>query len=225
MAEQQLGARTKPPEGPSEDLVMAAIERAVRHRAADAPSVPAWAILEHLDVPRRSGAARHVRAVLVSLAQAARVEPSRAHGVEVWALTDAGRRRLQRLRRAGSIPPLPESPQHREWRQANTAAAQEAARFASILRERLGEAVSLLDADPPPHSDAWLELADTLRGACRRLGSSIHCLYEWPEPTDELADVDERLEPGDEDLAPAVRARRRTRRTGRRNVRLWREAD
>ena len=42
---------------------------------------------------------------------------------------------------------LPESPQHRAWRNARTAAAQELERFRASLHERLRHAELLLDAD------------------------------------------------------------------------------
>lgn len=206
---------------PSDELILAAVERAGRHRARDTPAVPVWAILDHLAAPRRSQAARHVRARLGVLHAAGWLESSRSHGVPAWELTGAGRRRLQLARRAEEVPQLPESPQHRAWLGARTAAAQEIERFRASLRERLEEAALLLDADPPPHSDAWFELGEALQRACRRLASASHCLHEWVEPHEDRADVDERREPSDEGLDPAERARRRARRAGRRNIRLW----
>ena len=75
-----------------------------------------------------------------------------------------------------------------------------------------------------PHSDAWFELAETLRRAARRVGSAGHCLYEWPEPGDARADLDDRREPEDRCLRPPLRRRRRALRAGRRNIALWRDA-
>ena len=83
----------------------------------------------------------------------------------------------------------------------------------------------LLDAAPPPHSDAWLELAEELQRACRRLASASHCLYEWAEPDDTRADIDTHDEAGDRRLAPAQRRLMRARRAGRRNIRLWGERE
>ncbi len=213
--------RPTAPDRPPDELVLAAVERAGRHQAHDTSAVPMWAILDHLAVPRRSAAARHVRSRLGILHAAGWLEPSRRHGVPTWALTSSGARRLRRARRAGGVPPLPESPQHRAWRNARTAAAHEIERFRASLRERLEHAALLLDAEQPPHSDAWLELAEELQRACRRLASASHCLYEWAEPDDERADVDEHVEPADARLDEHERARRRARRAGRRNVRLW----
>jgi hypothetical protein len=215
----------KPTGAPSDELVLAAVERAGRHRAGqrmgDAPAIPVWAVLDHLAVSPRSAADRHVRSRLGVLRAAGWLERSRRHGVATWELTAAGRRRLQRARRAGGVPALPESPQHRAWQGARMAAAQEIERFRASLRERLDEATLLLDAAQPPHSDAWFELAEELQRGCRRLASASHCLYEWIEPDDLRADVDERVDAADERLDPAERARRRARRAGRRNIRLW----
>ncbi len=213
---------------PTDELVLAAVERAARHRAGqragDTPAIPVWAILEHLAVSPRSATDRHVRSRLGVMQAAGWLERSRRHGVATWELTAAGRGRLRRARRAGGMPALPESPQHRTWQGARTAAAQELERFRAGLRERLDEAALLLDAAQPPHSDAWFELAEELQRACRRLASASHCLYEWVEPDDLRADVDERVDPADERLDPAERARRRARRAGRRNIRLWDDA-
>ena len=91
-------------------------------------------------------------------------------------------------RGAGGRPPLPESPQHRDWRNARTTSAHEIDRFGLSLRVRLKMRCSR-STNGRALSDAWFELADALRRGCRRLGSASHCLYEWPEP-DEVADLD-----------------------------------
>jgi len=206
---------------PPDELVLAAVERAARHQANRESAVPVWAILEHLALRPRSAPARHVRSRLDALHAAGSLESARRHGVATWALTGAGRRRLRRAAGADELPALPESPQHRAWRNARTAAAQELERFRRLLSERLEQAAALLDADPPPSSDAWLELAEELQRGCRRLASASHCLYEWAEPDDARADLDEHVEPDDRRLAPAQRKLRRARRAGRRNILLW----
>jgi hypothetical protein len=223
MPDQDPDARTAAAWRPSDALVLAAVERAARHRARDTYAVPAWAVLEHLTIRQRSAAARHVRSRLDALHAAGALERSRRHGVAAWELTSEGRRRLQRARRGGEGPSLPESPQHRAWRNARTAATQEIERFRSGLGADLDRAGALLQAREPPPSDAWLELAEELKRACWRVASASYCLHEWPEPDDAHADVDEHLDPRDERLAPRERARRRARRAGRRNIRLWDE--
>jgi hypothetical protein len=221
MSDLQPQPRATPPGLPPDQLVLAAIERAWRHRAADGAAVPAWAVLEHLALPRRSRAARHVRDRLEAMRAAGWLQCSRRHGVPTWELTRAGRARLDRARRAGEVAQLPESPQHRAWRDARAAAAQELERFRARLRERLAEAARQLDADPPAHSDAWLELGEQLQRDCRRVASASYCLREWAEPRDDSADLDEHLDATDYELDPALRLRRRARRSGRRNIRLW----
>jgi len=194
----------------SDVTVLAAIDRAVRHRVR--PVVPIWSIFEHLGIPRRS---RRVRTQIFELVQAGAVERSRVRSIEQFSLTSAGRRRL---RRAGEVE-LPESPQHQEWRNAQVLAAQEIERFRDALCELLADASALLDSGAP--SDVWFELAERLERTARRLGSATYCLYEWAEPIDGEPDVDDRCEHDDEQLDPLDRQRRRARRAGRRNVGRW----
>lgn len=215
--------RSERADRPSDELILAAVERAARHQTREPAAAPAWAVLEHLAIPRRSAAARHVRERMDAMLAAGLLKRTRRRSVPTWTLTDEGLACLRNARSAGALAELPESPQHRAWRNAGGAAGQEIERFRDSLRERLAEAARLLDADTPPHSDAWLELGEELQRACRRLASASHCLYEWDEPDDARADVDEHVEPGDGALDAAERAVRRARRWGRRNVRLWDE--
>jgi hypothetical protein len=227
MLDPHLHTRDTTAARPSDELVLAALERAAHHQVHDSPAAPAWSILEHLSVPRRSAAARHVSARLVAMHTAGLVERSRRHGVPTWELTGVAARRLRDARRAGELPALPESPQHRTWRQARTAAEQEIDRFRDALRARLREATPMLEAassrhgEPRPNSDAWLELGEELQRACRRLASASYCLSEWAEPDDEWPDIDRHVEPSDAGFDASERAHRRARRAGRRNVRLW----
>jgi hypothetical protein len=97
-------------------LVLAAIDRASRHSARDDDAVPFWAIREHLGLAARSHRARLVRSRLRVLESAGLLESGRRHGVPTWAVSHAGREQLVAAQRAGSVPELPESPQHRAWR-------------------------------------------------------------------------------------------------------------
>jgi hypothetical protein len=216
-------ARSTPRRGPSDEHVLAAVERAARHRPDGLDAVPARAVLEHLDLHARSAAARVLRRRLRELLAVGQLERSRRHGVEVWALAGAGRARLGEARRRGRPPALPESPQRRAWRAARTAAALETARFHRRLGGLLEETALLLAADPPPRSDAWLELAERLRHEARCVGSATYCLHEWQEPDDRRADVDDGHDPSDGALPCGRRARLRALRAGRRNTRLWRD--
>lgn len=209
----------------SELLLLAAIARAELHRAREERGAPVWSVLEHLDVPRRSRAARTVRTQLERLAAAGALRRERVRGVDLWSLRPAGRRRLSEARHAGRLPELPESPQHRRWREARAAAAEAIDGFRGRLQGRLASAGRLLEGRPQASSDVWLELGEQLRRDCQLLASAIHCLHEWPEPDDADADLDERSEPSDGGLDARERARRRARRAGRRNVSLWGEEE
>jgi ribosome-binding protein aMBF1 (putative translation factor) len=202
-------------------LVLAAIDRAERHDPHDRSGVPVWRVYDHLSIAKRSGPARRVRARLDALETAGSVVRSRRHGTPTWALTSTGRRRLTLARRAGNVRELPESPQQRAWRDAKTTAALEIDRFLSRLRDALDDAARLLDSSPAVTSDAWFELGERLHRDCRRVGSATYCLREWNEPDDTRPDVDDHNDPSDKGLDPDEQTKRRARRAGRRNIRLW----
>jgi len=195
-------------------MILAAIERAALHGGR--PGVPAWIILEHLGLPRRT---RRVRPQIRALTDAGALATSRAHGVELWSLTAGGRRQL---RRAGSVE-LPESPQHQAWRAARALAEWEIEQFRSAMADVLTEATALLDGSGS--SDGWFEMADRLRKAAWRLGSATYCLLQWSEPTDDRADIDDHSMASDVLLGDEERARCSHRRSGRRNTNLWRDGE
>jgi DNA-binding XRE family transcriptional regulator len=206
----------------SDVVVLAAIDRAERHSGRATRGVPVWAVLEHLDLANRSKRARHVRARLDALETMGSLERSHRHGVPVWVLTSSARRRLSRARRVGRVPELPESPQHRVWREARALAEQRIVAFWMELLDRVEHAHELLDAPTPgppvldapdtvpgPASDAWLEVGEQLQRACRRLASASYCLWEWREPEDARVDVDDFSGPCDRALDPDQRAEQR----------------
>jgi hypothetical protein len=196
----------------TEELVLAAMDRAARHRAREKDEVPVWALFEHLAIPRRSGAARRVRARVDAMEVAGLVERSRRHSVGMLVITRRARRLIKQLQQEGSLPVLPESPQHQKWRHARTLAGQEIERFRARVRGLIGQVLGMLDASPAVDSDAWFDVAEQLHIACRRLGSATYCLHEWQEPDDAHADLEDHGE-----ISVLARARR----AGRRNVRLW----
>jgi ribosome-binding protein aMBF1 (putative translation factor) len=217
-------------------LVLAAVDRAERHRRAkvDPPGVPVWGVLGHLDAAARSRRARQVRERLDELVAAGSLERLRRHGTTVWTVTKAGRRRLVRARRAGRLPVLPESPQHQAWRKARELAGERIDGFRLDIGEELEHARELLDAHMAvaagrvapellgeSTSDAWFEMAERLQHACRRLGSASYCLWEWHEPDDARADIDDHRGPCDRAFDGKQRDMRLVRRHGRRNTRLW----
>jgi hypothetical protein len=200
-------AEREPPDGVE---VLAALQRAAAHRPAAEGAVSMRELLAHLGAAPRSAAARAAGEALARLHAAGAVSCARRHGVPVWSLTASGHARLRRARAGGVLGggPLPESPQHRAWRRAQTAAALEIDRFRAALRAALADAESALEHDTrePVPSRVWFELSERLRRRAWLVGSASHCLYEWREPDDARADVDD-------DAGPAG--------TGRRNIRLW----
>jgi hypothetical protein len=196
---------------PSDAELLAALDRAMRHRLPAAGPVPVRDLLGHLQIAPRSAAARALRGRLAGLQQRGLLACGREHGAGVWSLTAAGERSL---REAGPQR-LPESPRHAEWRRARTAAALELPRFHARLAGTLARAEQMLAAGGrtdggAPSGREWLDLGRALAGDCNRLGSAWHCLREWPEPGDD---------------APTLPAPERARLVALRNIRLWREPD
>jgi hypothetical protein len=111
-------------------MILAAIERAERHRNPKSPpgiSLPT--LKEHLGVPHHGGTTRRLRPRLKTLEDADLIEQYRRNGPDAITLTDTGQKRLDAVR--GEIT-LPEAPQHQAWREAQLAAGQRIAGSAVI---------------------------------------------------------------------------------------------
>jgi hypothetical protein len=204
----------------SDELVLAAVGRAERHRERAGEGVMMSDIAEHLGFGHGSWTTRRLRPQIEAFIAAGLLVRSRRHGVVVWALTSSGRRRVEQA--SGAVV-LPESPQHRVWRHGRALAAE---RIDGVCKQASGvldEAMDALDSDGV-RSDAWFALAERLQSACWQFGSMTYCLSEWPEPDDDSADVDDRSEPGDEEVNPEQLGGVRYRRGGRRNVWKWADA-
>lgn len=176
-------------EAPSPALLLAAIQRAETQRTQRIPGAALATLLAHLDISRRAGQARQIRAQLDSLTERGALDRRRIRRIDTWTLTLNGRRRLANARRAGVNLALPPSPQHRRWRNARTFAEAEIDRFRNQLREALKEAEALLDAEPPTSSETWLATGRKLQRAAWLVASAIHCLREWHEPPDDRPDT------------------------------------
>lgn len=204
-----------------DELILAAVRRAVLHGPAGREGAPRAAVLAHLAIPPRTARARDLGARLRELERTGELRRGGTQSTPVWALAPAGARRLAMLAAAGRAPVLPQSPQQLAWRRARVAGGQELPRFAARLAADLAAAEAMLAAlggatAEAPQSDRWFALGRALLADCRRVGSAWHCLHEWPRPDDARADRDGPL-PGEPELPPALRALR----AGRRNVRLW----
>jgi DNA-binding PadR family transcriptional regulator len=182
--------RAKPTSGalPSPELVLAAIERAERHNRGRKRGVSREAIKEHLGLARGSSTTRQLRPIWDALVLDGLVEEVRRQGLVLWALTDEGHAQLADR---GEVGTLPESPQHRRWREARRAACGRIDELQDELRLVLHEASELLDRRDQGSSGTWYDIGQRLQRACRIVASATYCLSEWAEPDDVQADIDE----------------------------------
>lgn len=201
----------------SGELVLAAVDRAQRHDEHGREDVALAQIVAHLGFVRTGWTTRQLRPRLDALITNGLLVAGRRQGFDVWALTDAGRAHLESARAAGRVEDLPEAPQHRAWRHVRANAAEVVEPLRASARTGAEEALGLLDARQRVRSDAWLLLAARLGKVYRQLGLATHCLYEWPEPDDTRADIDDYKDPGDAQLDADARSRLRSLRRYRRS--------
>jgi hypothetical protein len=177
---------------PSEELLLAALERAQLHqRGGDDRGVVLSILIEHLDLPRNSATSRRLRPKLDAVETAGLVRRVRAHCITAWALSEQGRQWLALLRGTGDLGPLPEAPQHRRWREARSVAETRLPGFRHELERALDLARLLLDdSDRAVTSEDWFALSEHLHESAWRVGSATYCSGEWAEPDDERADHD-----------------------------------
>lgn len=195
MAPKRTRASRRPP--PSDLLVLAAVDRAHRHRFhEDYGDVTLSDIADHLAKSSERYAAHLLRPIVHRLTDDhGWLRQSRHRGQDRWALTDAGAKRLSRALIDGVGDELPESPQHRQWRQAREHAAARIEALQNELGEALADVNAMLDAEAPAPAADWLAQAETLRRRAVAVGVARYCLYERPEPDDAHADRDEFIEP------------------------------
>jgi DNA-binding transcriptional regulator PaaX len=187
----------------SDDLLLAAIARAICHAGRNESAQLLSSIKEHLGLPHNGWTTIQLRPKLAELEAAGLIGHTRRDRSNIWSLTAKGRKRLDAIRADVT---LPESPQHQRWREARVAASQRIAGFRGDLRSALDEAIGLLEAAHEADSAAWFEISERLHQAGRLFASAIYCLREWQEPDDTHADSD--------DDAPY-------RQHGRRNIHGW----
>jgi hypothetical protein len=181
---QELG----PYEPVSDELVLAAIDRAIRQ----GPNT-VWIVhvAEHLGFRKQAHTTRKVRDQLERLrVQDRTVERLDRMGRDYWQLTPAGRRVLELARAEDRLDALPESPQHRAWRKAREAAAERIDPFRGLLSAAIQDThtAELEPAGVP--SETWLTLRERLDAAAWLVASSTYCLHEWPEPSEDCLDAD-----------------------------------
>ncbi len=165
-------------------LILAALKRAELHARHDEPGASYASVVHHLGLPMGSATGHRLRPSFRELVAAGLITPKKRHGTIVYTATPKGKRVLK----AAGVVALPESPQHRHWREARAAATERVGGFRGDVRSALDEAAALL-ADEDVTSDAWYALAERVEKACQRVGSATHCLREWAEPDDTKPDV------------------------------------
>jgi hypothetical protein len=173
----------------SDAQILAAIHRAEVHDHQDDASRAD--IAAHLGFAHNSATTKRLRPQIDALKGAGQIRDVRRNGLDLLALTGAGRRALEQAQSAGETI-LPESPQHRKWRHSRAMASDRIEGFHEALRASMAEVGVLLDAGQTP-SDTWFEFGRRLGAECKRLGSATYCLCEWAEPEDARADIDEVL--------------------------------
>jgi hypothetical protein len=187
---------------PSDDLILAALERAELHDGRpDDPAVLYAAVVDHLGLKMGSSTGYWFRPRFRALVDVGLVTSAKRNGLIVHALTGAARQRLRSARAADRLGELPESPQHRRWREARAEAAERIGGYREQARSLLDEGAALLTNDAAD-SEAWFALAKSLGRACEYMGAATHCLNEWAEPSDDAADVDDGPRRGRRDPRP-----------------------
>jgi hypothetical protein len=169
--------------------ILAAIHRAEVHDEQDDASRAD--IAAHLGFVHNSSTTKRLRPQIEALKAAGHIRDVRRNGLDLLALIAAGRHALEGTQSSGAVI-LPESPQHRKWRHSHAMAGDRIDGFREALRASMAEVGALLDSQQTP-SEAWFELGRRLSAECKRLGSATYCLFEWAEPDDARADVDEVL--------------------------------
>ena len=176
-------------------IVLSAIERADLHdRRVDA----AWGVyrsdvVRHLGLEWHSGTARSLLEQLKSLEADRHVEVGTKIGERSMVrLTRRGLNHLQRARRE-QIPEalpnaLPESPQHRAWREAHEAASEGFDCFLVSATACVQEAETVLMRPDGGSSEELMRLGDRLHREFWRLASATYCVGEWAEPHDRHRD-------------------------------------
>src|SRR5580700_9265577 len=103
----------------SDAQVLAAIHRAEVHDEQDDASRAD--IAAHLGFVHNSSTTKRLRPQIDALKAAGQIRDVRRNGLDLLALTAAGRRALEQAHSAGGVV-LPESPQYRKWQHSRTMA-------------------------------------------------------------------------------------------------------
>jgi DNA-binding PadR family transcriptional regulator len=178
-------------------MLLAAIERAERQVVLPGKRKGARRkeIVAHLGLDWHSGNARRLKGQLEALRAEGCVEieekmPFRS----IVALTRRGHDRLQLARRQ-KVPEamaeaLPESPQHREWREARAVAEEREDEIRSLATDAVQEAQTALLKPAADSADELMAIGDRLHRVFWRFASVVYVRQEWAEPDERSRDED-----------------------------------
>jgi hypothetical protein len=141
------GADLRRAEPVSDAQILAAIHRAEVHDEQDDASRAD--IAAHLGFVHNSWTTKRLRPQIDALKAAGQIRDVRRNGLDLLALTAAGRRALEKAQSAGAAI-LPESPQHRKWRHSRAIAGDRIDGFREALRASMAEVSALLDSPRAP---------------------------------------------------------------------------
>jgi DNA-binding PadR family transcriptional regulator len=179
----------------SDERLLLAIGRAWDHTHPDRGRLHRRDIAEHLGFIHNGNTTRRLRPQLLGLEKQGVLEAIRYQGADYWRLTKKGSRRVAALRRAGDQEPLPESPQHREWRRARSLVNEHLAEIIESLNADLEAAIAVRRtpinelAQSEPTSTQIRGLGKRLKWNFDRLATGVYCLFEWKEPKDAERDT------------------------------------
>lgn len=178
---------------------LAALERAERQEHLPPPrddGVYRRQVADHLGVEWNPGTTRRLLAQLESLESDGFVGLGKTPaGRSKVKLTRRGQNRLQRARREkvadALTDALPESPQHRCWREAREAAEAGFDEFLTRTTAAVQDAETVLMSPAGGSSEELMRIGERLAREFWRLASATYCLREWREPDDRRPDLDD----------------------------------
>jgi hypothetical protein len=171
----------------SDAVVLAAIDRAERHRGGTGEGVRMSNLAEHLGFVHGKRTTLGLRPQLDALIDAGALERVKRQGLVRLVLTEKGRTQAVWARQTVA---LLESPQHRAWRQTRKKAVERIDGLREDARRAVQDAHRLLEREEVD-SEALFVLAVRLGEALQYLGSATYCAREWAEPDDARADIDD----------------------------------
>jgi hypothetical protein len=162
----------------SDELVCAAVDRALRHLLAS--EVCAADIADHLGLPTDRSALSGVVSVLDSMTNRGLLDQVDAGRLALWRLLEAGRdlvaagaKRLARI----------ESPDHRDWRVARERATANLDQVRLALSREMAQLARLLSTPEVP-ATTWLAVSKRITQLTHGMAVATHVLHERPEPFD-----------------------------------------